>query len=604
MPNNNKQQDTDWQDYTPPSTTASKDDGGWQDYTPQDTAAPKPEEPGFLQRMQQGYTNVTLGTKHPVDTAIDTAKAYKEHPFKTFWQGTEDLARPAYNLVHHPIDTVTGLTGGNAFAEDLNNKNYAGAIGDVAGGVTNAFMLKKPAEPVADLAAKGFNSVGDAYTGFREPSRLAAADKQLSRVQKPTINNTEYAARQKAALPDLQQIAQKHSGEITSPRDAVDAIDEHIEELNKPVMQAAQAVQGPEWGFKRIPIKGDLMKAANDALSKNQGGWTAEDVENALKEVGSRSKPHNPEGWSAFELENLRKTLNENVQKFYKASSEGQVKSIKTDAEAVAMRAVADKARDILYGDEVNPGVLEEKAGIKGDPRALRQRVGNLVAVRNNLERSITRAEHTGDWSAFEQLGKRNPGGTAFGVAAGSILGGFSGLPGGSIAGAAIGGGANALWDYHFSKNPNLNITKAFGNLENTRRPNLPTVTAPENPPGVPSNAQMSFPNHGPLFETFPSQYHRPEVPAPITGEQQPFDFFHGSLGNIYPTEYHRPTTPAPITGTQLPLNFLHGELGAVNPSQYHPPTNPPAITGEQQELPFWQKPLGEIWPTKKPRKK
>jgi len=101
--------------------------------------------------------------------------------------------------------------------------------------------------------------------------------------------------------------------------------------------------------------------------------------------------------------------------------------------------------------------------------------VGNLIDVRDHFEDAITRAENTGDWSLFKVM-KSGPslamGG--LGAAAGVMAGG----PIGAVLARFLGEGTKAWADYLHSKNPNLNVTKMFRNLENTSAPNTADVSA------------------------------------------------------------------------------------------------------------------------------
>ena len=135
-------------------------------------------KPGFGNR----YSEVTLGTQHPVGQAQSEWENLKAHPVDTLVQSAKTAAMMpvnlAYNAVHHPIDTLTGITGGKQFSEDLSNKNYAGMAGDVAGGLTNAALLAKSpsgegaAEGIAENAPKVRDAIG---TAARKPP-LSAED--------------------------------------------------------------------------------------------------------------------------------------------------------------------------------------------------------------------------------------------------------------------------------------------------------------------------------------------------------------------------------------------------------------------------------------------
>jgi len=94
--------------------------------------------PGFVARASQ---QAGL-SQHPVDQLISELQRLKNDPTGTLWEtikqpiiGLRDLT---YNLVTDPVRTAQAVSGGPQFAQDVANKNWAGAAGTLAGGALQA----------------------------------------------------------------------------------------------------------------------------------------------------------------------------------------------------------------------------------------------------------------------------------------------------------------------------------------------------------------------------------------------------------------------------------------------------------------------------------
>jgi hypothetical protein len=126
----------------------------------------------------------------------------------------------AWNMIAHPFKTgaAMGQQVGEAvkdWASDPGKMLKAApsvlpealgqGVGTVAG---NEAMAAVPGavKAIPKVAA----DASQAWTDYRTPARVASADKLFSNVQRPGIKDTGYAARQTAAMPDLQQVAQKN----------------------------------------------------------------------------------------------------------------------------------------------------------------------------------------------------------------------------------------------------------------------------------------------------------------------------------------------------------------------------------------------------------
>lgn len=366
--------------------------------------------------------------------------------------GGYGLAKGVGDIMEHganPENTEQALTSG---AEMAGGGAATGEIG-ARGGIGNTITGK-----VADKVARG--------TPITEEGKIAAAVEQAKAVKKPSMTETEYAQKVQDAVPELQRIAQDNKGAIKTPRTAVQAINNRISQLEAPISQHLRTLDAPEDMIHPDEYQGPINDAIDAELAKSKGNHTPAEIDKAKKTVmdfvGDQPK-------TLSEIENNRRRLNDDAQGYYNSNTAGKRSIDVSDATARAQRAAANKIRDVLYGDGQTPGHLE-KAGVQiqdtnGQPvdlRTMRQKVGNLMDIRDHFEDSITKAEETGDWKPFNKLF------TGPSLAAGGL-----GLVGGAMLGHPLlgtlaGEGVKAWGDYLRTKNPNLNVQKMFRNLENT----------------------------------------------------------------------------------------------------------------------------------------
>jgi hypothetical protein len=119
------------------------------------------EPPGFLARLSQ----VTLGTASPWEQLTSELRQLWEHPVETTEQALEQVVQLprnlAYGAVVHPLETTKALTGGEQFAEDVENKNYGGAAGTLAGDALNVLLARGAARsPAAANAVRTATKAG------------------------------------------------------------------------------------------------------------------------------------------------------------------------------------------------------------------------------------------------------------------------------------------------------------------------------------------------------------------------------------------------------------------------------------------------------------
>lgn len=415
---------------------------------------------------------------------------------------------------------------------------------------------------IADKVVRG--------TPITEAGRIEAAKQQALAVKKPSMSETDYAGRVQEALPELQRIAQDNKGKIKTPRQATQAINDRISQLEAPIADHIKNLPPEVSTLQPDQYRGTIEAAVDAELGKRKGSYKPSEMEKAKKSVmdflGDQPK-------SIEELEGNRKRLNQDAESYYNSDTAGKRAIDVSDATAVAQRAAAHAARDVLYGDGNNPGALEnagvtavDSGGQQVPIRQVRQTVGKLIDVRDHFEDSITRAEATGDWHMFD-VAKKGPSLAAGGL--GAVTGGaIGGLPG-AILGTLLGEGGKAWTDYLNSKNPNLNVQKMFRNLGDTGKPNTVDVKT-----------------RAPI-----RQYSQPVGPqqaahlAPI-GPQLPPEPFE--LGAIQPQ--HQAGMWAQQVGAPPDLTW-GGDTGPhmkpIGPAEGPAEAPLPPIQGQQQQLPL-----------------
>ena len=503
----------------------------------------------------------------PLNRVNTLTQKYITDPAVAEWnKGTEEGGAAG---VGHKVASMVPLVGPWAagLGEQAGTGDIGGAAGQV-GGQVGLGELVAHAPALADKVVRG--------TPLTEAGKLEAAKKQALTVKKPSMTETEYEGKVQAALPDLQKIAQDNVGKIKTPRDAVGAINRRIQEMEAPIAEHLKGLDKPEDMVHADQYRDQIDKAIDAEMAKHPGQLTAAEMEKAKaqidKFVGDQPK-------TLEEVEGNRKRLNQDAEDYYKSRPADKRVMDSSDATAIAQRAAANAIRNILYGDDANPGLLEkagvtavDQAGNQVPLREFRKKVGNLIEVREHFEDAMVRAEQTGNWKAFEKVFS-GPSLAAGGL---GVLGGAAfGGPVGALFGAIAGEGMKAWGDYLRSKNPNLNVTKMFRNLENTGTPNtLEPITTP---------VQHQYQNAiGPQE----SQFKEPIGPAPPPGNFQMEDLapnrealWQQQVGAPAPLETGAPSpgrsvepigprpaaeTPlAPIQGQQIPLNLPSGPAEA-----------------------------------------
>ena len=376
---------------------------------------------------------------------------------------------------YNPVYSALAPTAAQAAQVDLPTMEAAARTGNVAGveaeaAVPAAELLAGTAAHEIAPAAKAVGKKLAFGTPITDIGKVNAAVEQLMTVKPPSMNEVEYRQRVGNAVADLQDVAAQNSGKIKTPRDAANAVDDRIKQLEAPIADHLEQYNQPQDLVHPDNYQKTISDKIDAALNERAGHLSPEERAAAKAKVmdwlGERPKTYT-------ELEGNRQRLNQDAEKYYRSDTAGKHAIDVSDATAIAQRAAGDGIRDLLYGDQTNPGLLE-KAGVKvtdaqGQPldlRSFRKRIGNLLEIRNHMEDAIVKAEKTGDWKAFGPIFS-GPSIAAGGIPA--AVGMLTGGPVGSVFGLLAGEAAKAWGSYLLSKNPNLNVQKAFGNLEASR---------------------------------------------------------------------------------------------------------------------------------------
>jgi len=199
---------------------------------------------GFGQNLSQ----TTVGTPHPIDQAISELKDLYNNPLESVKKtGKSTVMMPvelAYQLVHHPVDTVTGITGGPEFAEALKRGDIPGMAGAVAGGLVNVGMGEKGLEAAPEVGAHL------AETGKNFAKGVAEEGKAALEAKAPEGSS-------EAGRVSLAKVGGKKISPIVKPKPGGQLRGVGGIEVRAPEKPAAPTVDTDGWitkdGFKEIP---------------------------------------------------------------------------------------------------------------------------------------------------------------------------------------------------------------------------------------------------------------------------------------------------------------------------------------------------------------
>jgi hypothetical protein len=534
-----------------------------------DTTLGEPTDSGEMEHGLGGLIGLNAkGEFSPLQRAGAITRKYITDPMATEINKAQDESAHGHTLgtIGHYGAAAIPLVGpwAASLGEQAGTGDIGGAVGQAAGTIGAGEMLPKIAEhapAIADKIVRG--------TPITEAGKIEAAKQQALTVKKPSMTETEYSQKVTNALPDLQKIAQDNKGQIKTPRQAVQAINNRISQMEAPISKHVESLNNsPAEMVHPDEYQNAIGSAIDQELSKKPGSYKPAEIEKAKQSVmnfvGDQPK-------SLQEIEGNRRRLNQDADAYYNTDTAGKRAIDVSDATAVAQRAAVNKIRSMLYGDDANPGLLEkagvtavEQAGQQMPMRDFRNKVGNLLDVRDHFEDAITKAEAEGNWHPKPWTGPS--------LAAGGVgtLGGLAlGGPIGALFGTIAGEGAKAWGDYLRSKNVNLNVQKMFRNLEQTSPPNTASIQtrAPIHQYDQPVGPQMQAHSQpiGPNLPPGPFELGAIGTPAARPGMWQQQVGAPPDLGWGGPTSpYREPIGPqmqheAPlgsIHGTQLPLGL------------------------------------------------
>lgn len=202
---------------------------------------------------------------------------------------------------------------------DLQQKNYKGAAGDVAGGLIAAALLKAGRKPEMLPEDLRVSKIGRAI-GATGPAE-------------------DFGESIKTALPELEKAAQT-TGVPTSVKDMKNVLRTADQNLNTEYNLRLQPIRGQK--VVPIPISDDIKLAA-DKFDP------ASPVEKPIRDRLLKRASEFEQEKSLGQLDQQRMNANARNRSFERASASGQTAQLRTQADAIADKIIADGARDIVY---------------------------------------------------------------------------------------------------------------------------------------------------------------------------------------------------------------------------------------------------------------
>jgi hypothetical protein len=338
-------------------------------------------------------SNAALGTRHPVDETVRAAKQYADKPVGTLVEATKDLAQMPYNLLRHPLEA----TSGPQLQQDVEDKNYAGAAGTLAGAVlpwAAPELASQAGEAVeagkAGLAARAADQGTQAARDVFKP-RTPMAEADLTHVrQQPVMQGAK-------TLDEATARATAEKNRIWQP---------YQEGLEK-------------FGKDRIDTAGDEVAKK---ISSSLGPADLQRNPAAAQRVSQLAKTYTDTSFNLKELEDMRQQARSDLAQIEAKYPSQKTELMRADPE---WRAVAAE-KDALSG------VLDREMKTRGiDAAAIRQEIGPYKGFTKLSERVMPAVPET------------SKGARAAGAVGGGLLGGAAGgVVGHPGLGAAAGAGA------------------------------------------------------------------------------------------------------------------------------------------------------------------
>lgn len=381
---------------------------------------PAKDTPGAVSR----YTQATLGTGDAWGQAKSEWNDFVNDPVGSLTRAAKTAAMMpvnlAYQATHHPLDMAESILPVNRTITDVEAKNYSGAAGDIAGGLTNAFLIArgKAATEAPEAAA----------AALKDPEAAASAASDFQKAIPPTQSAPYTPEQYVRARPYLEEAHSSNPISVdTGVSDTVDAANQGIGKIEEKVGEAIRA--NPQ-----DLIRTNTMADVNAALAKNQRGQQF--VAAGQRELAGFGLDQ-PK--TVAQADAIRRQLNLENQAALSKNSYDLAAARASDPAFAAREAASQSLRDGIYNQ------LEQR-GVQG-VRDLRQDEGALLAIRDAAQNQIYNGEKMVAGSAPGGLGRQVAARAVQGglTAGGAYVGGSMAGPAGAAGGAAVGAGAGEL---------------------------------------------------------------------------------------------------------------------------------------------------------------
>lgn len=547
MPQTNRKptvpQQDEWVDVPQNGESGASDE--WVDVAPQQSSVAAPSKPSFLSRA---------GEVSGVSSLPQLASDVFSHPGKV----AKNLFLDTPNkMVYHPLDFAREVTGGYQFGEDVANKNYGAAAGDMAGGILGTFGFKAPEA----MSAVRDSVVAGAKRMYATPDRAAKL------AQRAIFPDTVKAGAEETLHEDLRRSG-KYIADETRPYPIPSGPSRNIKVpsgnggMNE-INQAGGAVQSSRvirraannlWSQSVEPVVelfADVQRPGNVVADAITGSFN--DADRATS-VGLRRVKAGEQLARSFNRPMSVRQMNEaiknmnaepGVAKYYEMSPSEQAAVERSNPALRSQVRAVEGLRSLMFD------TIAESGGEKLGQQFLEARkdYGSLV----NLE----------DHARNAKVSTPQP----FGIRAANTIRGFVPFGGGN-ASARISGVPETL--LHL-QDPNRLLPRAMNMYGRTK------LSAPfmDVEPQV-----RGFLPPAPLFTPTPEPYSPPSPPAtgthfPPGSPVPPWSAYAAPQGPVQPASPH-------VTGPQSPMTPIPNNMVPTQPL----PTGQRALFGMEPTSP------------------
>lgn len=338
-----------------------------------------PPPPGQTVGQAMTDPNYIVHSIPIVGTIVDMAKDYGQNVGKQFGKSRVETREALTDIMKgQPImanlgkigattlDTAGALTapvGGESllnYGKDIQQGNYRGALGGAVGLLGSAALMKGGKTPAAALPA--------------EETRVA----KIARAIGASGSSTDFSEVIPRALPDLDKAVA-----------AVGVPPRNLTQLGD-VIKTADRSLNTEYGLKLQPIRGMQVVPTQiaDGLRDAAKAFDPTDPVEASVQRRLLQRANTFDLAKTYgSLDQARINANNRLTAFEEASLKGQTKLLRTSADVIADKIIADGARDIVYdamdafhNQNLPPGVPPY------DFRALKARQGALFQLANQTK--------------------------------------------------------------------------------------------------------------------------------------------------------------------------------------------------------------------------